>query len=113
MLPLIRSRFVTLNNFEIPVSRRSDCQRGKAMTISVNQWVSYAKKNGLIIDVGPDYLFDDGRIILRGYYGRGTTIWVDVENGVYYDSLYRAYDERDEKSLATAMRKRMIWGIKR
>lgn len=79
------------------------------MSISVNEWVSYAKKEGLIIDVDFDYLFDDGRILRRAYYGRGaSTVWVDVENGVYYDALYRAYDNRDGKNLMIALRKGMI-----
>jgi len=42
------------------------------------------------------YLLDDGRVLQVGSRGR-SNVWVDVENGVWYNTLYNAVDDRQSR----------------
>lgn len=51
-------------------------------------------KQGMIVDVGYNYLTDDGRILYRVYKG-SSTVWQVGDSPVLYRSLFEAYNEDD------------------
>lgn len=58
----------------------------------------------LITDIFEGYtryaMADDGRVFRCGYIGRRKTpVWIDDENGVYYNDLYGAYFEINAKAV--------------